>query len=68
MEQEARTVLTSNRFTAIDEALKAYTIEEKVNIDRVKKNREGYVKRLDHLRTLGLYAWEGSGLVNRSRR
>ncbi|MDR0553359.1 MAG: hypothetical protein LBG76_00970 [Treponema sp.] len=63
MEQEAKAVLTANRFTAIDEALKAYTVEGKVNLDMVKKNREKYVARLDHLRTLGLCAWEGSGYV-----
>jgi hypothetical protein len=63
MEQEAKAVLTANQFTSIDEALKAYTAEGKVNLDMVKKNREKYAARLDHLRALGLCAWEGSGYV-----
>jgi hypothetical protein len=63
MEQEAKAVLEANRFTRLDEAMKAYVIEGNVHLDWIKKNRERYVKRLDHLKKLGLCEWKGTGYI-----
>jgi hypothetical protein len=63
MAREKRALLSANRYTDLDENIKRYLIGNRVQLERIPKNRERYIARLDHLRTLGICTWEGMGYV-----
>jgi hypothetical protein len=61
MAREKEAALGANRYTFIDGKLKDYMRGNKVDCAAIKKERERYAGRLDHLRTLGLCRWKGGG-------
>jgi hypothetical protein len=63
MEVEKKAVLTANRYTYIDENLKSFMVENRIDCAKIKKDRERYAERLDHLRKLGLCGWKGGEYV-----
>jgi hypothetical protein len=63
MKREAQAAITANRFTPLDERMKEYVSEGRVYPEKARKDRERYIRRLDHLRNLGVCAWNGSAYV-----
>jgi hypothetical protein len=58
---EKKAALRANRYTFIDEKLKLFMNGRKVDCGQIKKDRERYAARLDHLRTLGICTWKDGG-------
>jgi hypothetical protein len=58
MALEKKAALTANRYTYLDERIKALAFENRIDCGGIKKDRERYAARLDHLKTLGLCKWK----------
>jgi hypothetical protein len=59
MEREKKEELTANRYTYLDGRIKEIVNGRRVELGGVKKEKERYMARLDHLRKLGICAWKG---------
>jgi hypothetical protein len=60
---ERRAALTANRYTYLDEQIKTFAVEGKIDCGKMPKDRERHAARLDHLRTLGICKWEDGSYV-----
>jgi hypothetical protein len=58
MALEKKAVLTANRYTYLDGRIKETALENRIDCGQIRKDREQFVARLDHLKSLGLCKWK----------